>query len=157
MTSLYSFLPVGFTQLGYSTFGSSKKVPQPLPFAVTATLTVFVVVWGCFLFKFLTSKSLSRQAWCQFCRAQLPKVLRTHDVLTILTSKSFSRSGVAQILSTSWAADPPQLPLFGPTFPSPRSQETMEKHSISRNSYPPKHLCCQTSMLQDLPATFSIV
>ena len=40
-------------------------------------------------------------------------------------------------------------------------------HSFSRNSYPPnslmsricsvKHLCCQTSMLQDLATTFSIV
>ena len=107
------------------------------------------------------------QAWCKFCRAQLPKVLPACQFLTILTSKSLSRAGVVQILSTSWAADPPQLPFFGPTFASLWSDKTMEKHSISRNSYPPKslrshicavkHLCCPTSMLQDLPATFSIV
>ena len=57
--------------------------------------------------------------------------------------------------------------LFGPTFASLRSHETTEKHSISRNSYPPKslmshvcavkHLFCPTSNLRDLPATFSIV
>ena len=107
------------------------------------------------------------QAWCKFCEAQLPKVFRACQFLTILTSESLSRAGVVQILSASWAADPPQLPFFGPTFASLRSDETMEKHSLSRNSYPPKslmshicavkHLCCPTSMLQDLPATFSIV
>ena len=107
------------------------------------------------------------QAWCKFCRDQLRKVLRHRQFLTILTSESLWRASVVQILSTSWAADPPQLPFFGPTFASLRSHETTEKHSISRNSYPPKsllshicavkHLCCPTSMLRDLPATFSIV
>ena len=38
------------------------------------------------------------QAWCKFCRDQLPKVLRTHGVLTISASKSLSRAGVVQIL-----------------------------------------------------------
>ena len=33
--------------------------------------------------------------------------------------------------------------LFGPTFANLRSHETTVKHSISRNSYPPKHLCCE--------------
>ena len=57
--------------------------------------------------------------------------------------------------------------LFGADFASLRSHEIMEKHSISCNSYPPKslmsricavkRLCCLTSMLQDLAATFSIV
>ena len=97
------------------------------------------------------------QAWRKFCRDQLPKVLPACQFLRILTSKSLSHAGVVQILQTSWTADPSQLPFFGPTFASFRSDKTMEKHSISRNSYPPKHLCCQTSMLQDLPATFSIV
>ena len=83
------------------------------------------------------------------------------------SQKLLSRAGVVQILLTSWAVDPSQLPLFGPAFANPRSHETMEKHSISHNSYPPKSLmsricavkplCCQTSMLQDLAATFSIV
>ena len=80
---------------------------------------------------------------CKFCRCQLPKVAPACQFLTILTSKSLSRAGVVQILSTSWTADPSQLPFFGPTFASLRSDKTMEKHSISRNSYPPKHLCCQ--------------
>ena len=80
----------------------------------------------------------------------------------ILTSESLSRAGVVQILSTSWATGPPQLPLFGPTFANLRSHETIEKHSISRNSYLPKslilhicavkHLYCPTSMLRELPA-----
>ena len=63
--------------------------------------------------------------------------------ITILTSESLSRAGAVHILSTSSAADPSQLPFFGPSFASLRSDKTMEKHSISRNSYPPKHLCCQ--------------
>ena len=85
------------------------------------------------------------QAWCKFCRCQLPNVLRACQFLTIFiakslpragvvqilsrstsksrpisTSKSLSRAGVVQILSTSWTADPSQLPFFGPTFPEPR-------------------------------------
>ena len=39
------------------------------------------------------------QAGCNFCEAQLPKVLRTHGALTILTSKSISRAGVVQIFA----------------------------------------------------------
>ena len=76
------------------------------------------------------------QAWCKFCRHLGQPILRTTS-------------------------------LFRPTFASLRSHETSEKHSISRNSYPPKsllshicavkHLCCPTSMMRDLPATFSIV
>ena len=91
---------------------------------------------------FRTNRSRA-QAWCKFCRYQLPKVLRACQFLTISTSKSVSRAGVVQILSTSWTADPSQLPFFGPTFASLRSDKAMEKHSISRNSYPPKHLCCE--------------
>ena len=67
------------------------------------------------------------QAWCKFCRCQLPKVLRACQFLTILTSESLSRAGVVQILSTSWAADPPQLPLFGPTFRSPSKPRNFGK------------------------------
>ena len=103
----------------------------------------------------LTSKSIARaQAWREFCGSQLPKALRPRSVVPVFSQKSLSRAGVVQILSTSWGA-------------GPRSHETMEKRSILRNSYRPKslmshicavkHLCCPTSMLQDLPATFSIV
>ena len=102
------------------------------------------------------------QVWCNFWEAQLPKVLRACEFLTILTSESLSRAGVVQILSTSWAADPPQLPFFGPTFASLRSDKTMEKTQHFAQFLPAKishvsHLCCKTFQLQDLPATFSIV
>ena len=45
--------------------------------------------------------------------------------------------------------------LFGPTFASLRSHATTEKHSISRNSYPPKishvsRLRCKTSLLSNI-------
>ena len=110
--------------------------------------------------------TLARRRGANFAKLNF-KAPRACHFLTILTSKSLSRAGAVQILLTSWAADPPQLPFFGADFASPRSHETMEKQSISRNSYPPKslmsricavkHLCCQTSMLQDLAATFSIV
>ena len=46
--------------------------------------------------------------------------------------------------------NPPQLPFLGADFPSLRRHKTMGKHSILRNSYPPKpphltHLSCITS------------
>ena len=69
-----------------------------------------------------------------------------------LAGKVSSRAGVVQNLATSWAADPPQLPFFGPTFANRRSHETMEKHSISRNSYPPKSLMSKTSLLSSIDA-----
>ena len=79
------------------------------------------------------------------------KVVRDPGALTVLTSKSLSRHNVVQILATSWAADPPQLPFLGADFPRPRSHKTVEKYSILHNSYPPKpphlthHLSCITS------------
>ena len=103
------------------------------------------VLRTCQFLTILTSESLSRAGVVQILRSSTPKVLRTCQFLTILTSKSLSRAGVVQILLTSWAADPSQLPFLGPAFASLRSHETMEKHSISRNSYPPKslmsHIC----------------
>ena len=39
------------------------------------------------------------QAWCKFWRLQVPKVLRDCQFLTVLTSKSFSRAGVVQVLA----------------------------------------------------------
>ena len=136
--------------------------------------------------------ALAPQRGANLAGLDFQKCSKTHGALTILTFKSLSRHSmvqsstsksaptpaifydfdfeiafarVVQILSASWAADPPQLPFFGADFASPRSHETMEKHNISRNSYPPKslmsrisavkHLCCQTSTLQDLAATFN--
>ena len=43
---------------------------------------------------------------------QLPKVFRTSQFLTILTSKSFSRAGVVQILATSTSKSAPRLSVF---------------------------------------------
>ena len=127
----------------------------------------------CSVVPFFRKNPSHAQAWCKFCRDQFPKVLRHRQFLTILTSESLSRAGVVQILprSTSKSApglpvfndfdfqialarrrganfvgilgNPSQLPFFGPTFARLRSDKTMEKHSISRNSYPPKHLCCE--------------
>ena len=51
-------------------------------------------------------------AWCKFCRYQLPKVLRHRQFLTILTSKSLSRAGVVQILSSSTCKSAPGMPVF---------------------------------------------
>ena len=109
----------------------------------------------------------SEHVWCKFWRLQLPKVLRACQSLTILTSKSLSRAGAVQILATSWQPILRTLPFLGGDFPSQRSHKTMEKHSISRNSYPPNphvtHLCCITSVRSHLlvdrssAATLSIV
>ena len=107
------------------------------------------------------------QAWCKFWRLQLPKVLRPCQFLTMLTSKSLSRAGVVQILPHLEQPILRTRPFLGPDFPSRRSHKTMEKHSMSRTSYPPNphvsHLCCITSARSHLlvdrssAATFSIV
>ena len=52
------------------------------------------------------------QAWCKFLGLQFPKMLRTCQFLTILTSKSFSRAGVVQILPTSTSKRAPNLSVF---------------------------------------------
>ena len=122
----------------------------------------------CHFLTILTSKSLSRAGVVQILRsstsktAPTPPVFNDFDFQIALARRrgaNFCRHLGQPILRTT--------SLFGPTFASLRSHETMEKHSISRNSYPPKslmshilavkHLCCATSMLRDLPATFSIV
>ena len=110
---------------------------------------------------------LARQAWCKFWRLQLPKVLSHRQFLTILTSKWCLRAGVVQILPHLGPQILRTRPFLGPDFSSPRSHKTMEKHSISRTSYPPNphvsHLCCITSARSHLlidrssAATFSIV
>ena len=50
--------------------------------------------------------------WCKFWRLQLPKMLSHPQFLTILTSKSFSRAGVVQILPTSTSKSAPNLSGF---------------------------------------------
>ena len=136
----------------YNTFswflnGCFVKIPAP------ATRTAF---WtsksgpgsGCFTgFGFEITRAT---AWCKFCGAQLQKVTRGCQSLTILTCESLSRQFVwckfcrhlvQPILRTR--------PFLGADFTSWRSHKTMEKHSILRNSYPPKpphltHLSCIT-------------
>ena len=66
----------------------------------------------CSVVPFFRKNRSRAQAWCKFCRCQLPKVLRTHGVLTILTSESLSRAGVVQIWSMSTSKSAPDLPVF---------------------------------------------
>ena len=139
-------------------------------------------------FRFWLPNHSRAQAWCKFSGLQLPKVLQSCHFLTILTSKSCWRAGVVQILRTSTSKSTskslsragvvqilshlgPQIlrarPFLGPDFSSRRSHKTMEKHSISRTSYPPNphvsHLCYITSARSHLliarssAATFSIL
>ena len=88
-------------------------------------------------------------AGCKFWQVQLPKVLPRPHVWTILTSKSLSRAGVVQILPRLQQPILRTRPFLGVDFPRQRSHKTMEKHNISRTSYPPNphvsHLCCITS------------
>ena len=52
------------------------------------------------------------QAWCKFWRLQLPKVLSHPQFLTVLTSTSFSRAGVVQILASSTSKSAPTPSVF---------------------------------------------
>ena len=56
--------------------------------------------------------ALARRRGANFCEAQLPKMLRTHGVLTILTSESLSRAGVVQFLQSLTSKSAPSLPFF---------------------------------------------
>ena len=113
-----------------------------------------------------TSTSKSAPAPSVFNDFDLPKVLRGSQRLTILTSKSLSRPGVVQILPHLQQPILRTRPFLG-AVPSQRSHKTIEKHSISRTSYPPNphvsHLCCITSARSHLlverssAATLSIV
>ena len=121
----------------------------------------------------LPSESLSRRRG----RLQLPKVVRDCQFLTILTSKSLSRADVVQILASATSKSVPAPSVFNdfgfrillarrrganfvailssrssatPVFRTYlQSDKTMEKHSISRSSYPPNphvsHIYCITS------------
>ena len=142
-----SLSPAGLVQILRS---STSNAPKPSSFNGFGFWIALAHRWG-----------------ANFPKLNLKKCSELFLALTILACESLSRAGVVQILLTSWAADPSQLPFLGADFARPRSHETLEKHSISRNSYPPeslmscicavKHLCCPTSMLQELAATFSIV
>ena len=90
------------------------------------------------------------QAWCKFCRDQLPKVLRHRQFLTILTSKSLSRAGVVQILSTSWPPDPPHHLAFRSYLCEPSKPRNYGKTQHFAQFLPAKtsllwkHRCCKS-------------
>ena len=97
------------------------------------------------------------QAWCKFCRGQLPKVLRRCQFLTILTSESLSRAGVGQILSTSWAADPPHHLAFRTYLCEPSKPRNYGKTQHFAQFLPAKishvsRLRCKTSLLSNIEA-----
>ena len=105
-----------------------------------------------------------------FVRDCLPKS-SFEDQKRSISARLPSKSQALKVKSEAFLRDfQPILrarPFLGADFPSQRSHKTMEKHSISRNSYPPKphvtHLCCITSALSHLlvdissAATLSIV
>ena len=57
------------------------------------------------------------QAWCKFCRLELPKVLGARQCLTISTSKSLSRAGVVQIFPHLEQPNLRTRPFLAPDFP----------------------------------------
>ena len=92
-------------------------------------------------------------------------MFRARQFLTILTSKPLSRAGVVQILATSWAADPPQLPFLGADFLSQRSDKTMENTAfraiptgqiLTSDISAVSHLCDCISWLTDLQQQLSV-
>ena len=94
---------------------------------------------------------------CKFFWAQLPKVLRHRQFLTILTSKSLSRAGVVQILSTSWAADPPRPPVLRSWLSQPAKPQNYGKTQhfaqfLTAKIIHVSHLCCKTSLLSNIDA-----
>ena len=127
------------------------------------------VVRDCGVLTILTSKSLSRHSEVQILLRLTSKSGPTMPVhFDFRIALAPQPDSVVQILETSLAADPPQLPLLGADFPSLRSHKTVEKHSISCNSYPPKpshvaHPSCVASARSHLlvdrssAATLSIV
>ena len=103
----------------------------------------------------LTSKRA--QAWCKFCQALLRKALRTCQLFTILTSKSLSRAGVVQILSTSRAADAPHHLAFRTCLsepPKPRNYGKTQHFAqfLPAKISPVSHLCFKTSLLFNIDA-----
>ena len=77
--------------------------------------------------------------------------------LTILTSKSLSRAGVVQILSTSWAADPSHHLAFRTYLCEPSKRQNHGKTQHFVQFLPAKishvsHLRCKTSLLSHIDA-----
>ena len=93
--------------------------------------------------------------WCNFQEAQLPKMLRTCQFLTILTSESLSRAGVVPILSTSWAADPSHHLVFRNYLCEPSKPRNYGKTQHFAQFLPAKishvsHPCYKISLLSNI-------
>ena len=115
----------------------------------------------------LTSESLSRAGVVQILSrstsksAPTPPVFNDFDVPIALARRW------VQILSTSWAADPSRHLAFRTYLCEPskprnygktqRFAQFLPAKSLLSHICAVKYLCCRTSMLRDLPATFSIV
>ena len=85
-----------------------------------------------------------------FLTSQLPKVVLTWCVLCILTSKCASRHNAMHffhILTSTRASRmvSPHPPLYRAYFSTLRSHKTVEKHNVSRLTYPVAHLHLLTS------------
>ena len=99
----------------------------------------------------LLRRNCSRaQAWCKFCEAQFPKVLRNPQVSTVWLPNR-SRAGVVQILSTSWAADPSHHLAFRTYLCEPSKPRNYGKTQPFGQFLPAKishvsHLCCKTNI-----------
>ena len=106
---------------------------------------------------------LARRRGANFAKLNFQKCSDHASFLRILTSESLSRAGVVQILSTSWAADPPHHLAFRTYLPRNYgktqhfAQFLPAKKSLMSHVCAVKHFFCPTSNLRDLPATFSIV
>ena len=98
--------------------------------------------------QFLASQNVPRlrnrsraTMWCKFCGPQLQKVLRTCQFLMNLTSKSFSRHRVAQILRTSTSKSALNMPVFNDfyfeTTLAPQRGANFDNILGSRSSAPP--------------------
>ena len=122
------------------------------------------VLRTCSMVPFFSRKPFSRHSVVQILRsstsksAPMPSVFNDFGLRIAVAPQRGANFGGMILRTTS---------LLGLAFASLRSHKTMEKHSVSRNPYPlkslmsricaVKYLCCQTSMLHDLAATFSIV
>ena len=77
---------------------------------------------------------------CTFSTSQLPKAVRSWGVLYILTCKCASRHNGVQFFISHLASWLRTRRFSEPTFSTPRSPKSLEKHSVSRLSYLFAHL-----------------
>ena len=77
---------------------------------------------------------------CTFSTSQLPKVVRTPQFLTHFTSKCASRHNGVQFFISHLASWLRTRRFSEPTFRPSGAPKSLEKHSVSRLSYPFAHL-----------------